>query len=195
MRLRVVISSIALLACGNQEQPKTAQPPVASTTPPAVTSAAPVASESAAAPTVASATPAPSATETAPPAPTFTKSLKEILDGAKTIKLTWREKLDSNEAKVVTIPAQSIKGIIDAIGAEQTPAGSTPAYMSTFSFRFEDAKGNPIATVSLYSSPTLSDSNKKYGRIDTADGKYAGIVVAKYEDLQKKLKALSVALP
>ncbi len=193
MRTRVVVSFIALLACGNQEQPKTAEPLAASATPPAATSAAPVASESAA--PVASATAAPSATETAPPPPAFTKSLKEILGDAKSIKLTWREKLDSNEAKVVTIPAQSIKAIIDAIGAEQTPAGSTPAYMSTFSFRFEDAKGNPIATVSLYASATMSDSNKKYGRIDTADGKYAGIVVAKYEDLQKKLKALSVALP
>jgi hypothetical protein len=193
MRTRVVVSFIALLACGNQEQPKTAEPPTASATPPAATSAAPVASASASAAPVASA--APTATETAPPPPAFTKSLKEILGDAKSIKLTWREKLDSNEAKVVTISAQSIKGILDAIGAEQTPAGSTPAYMSTFSFRFEDAKGNPIATVSLYSSPTMSDSNKKYGRIDTADGKYAGIVVAKYEDLQKKLKALSVALP
>ena len=131
----------------------------------------------------------------APAAPTFTKSLKELLADAKTIKLTWREKLDTNEAKTVTIQAQSVKGIIDAIGADQTPGGSAPAYMSTYSFRFEDAKGNPIATISLYSSPTMSDSNKKYGRIDTADGKYGGIVVAKYEDLQKKLKALGVTLP
>jgi hypothetical protein len=67
--------------------------------------------------------------------------------------------------------------------------------MSTYSFRFEDAKGNPIATISLYASPTMSDSNKKYARIDTAEGKYAGVVIAKYEDLQKKLKSLNVTLP
>ncbi len=191
MRVRFLVALVATIACGNAEEPKTAQPPAASTSAPvaSATSAAPVASESAA-PVVSA---APSASAPAPPA--FTKTLKELLADAKVIKLTWREKLDSNEAKTVTIPAQSLKGIIDAVGADQTPGGSAPAYMSTYSFRFEDAKGNPIATISLYASASLSDSNKKYGRIDTADGKYGGIVVAKYDELQKKLKALGVALP
>jgi hypothetical protein len=193
MRVRFLLVWVAAIACGNPEEPKTAQPPVASTSPPAATSAAPVASESAA--PVASATPSATASATAPAPPAFTKTLKELLADAKVIKLTWREKLDSNEAKTLTINAQSLKGILDAIGADQTPGGGAPAYMSTYSFRFEDAKGNPIATISLYASTSMSDSNKKYGRIDTADGKYGGVVVAKYDELQKKLKALGVPLP
>jgi hypothetical protein len=41
----------------------------------------------------------------------------------------------------------------------------------------------------------MSDSNRKYGRINVADGTYGGITIAKYEDLQKKLKSLGVELP
>jgi len=192
MKLRVLFFA-TVVACGNnQEQPKTVTP-VASETASASASAAPVASTSASATASATASAAP--TETTPPPPTFTKSLKDLLADAKTIKLTWREKLDSPEAKIQTIAAASIKGIVDAMGADQVPSGGGPAYMATYSFRFEDAKSNPIATISLYSSATMSDSNKKYGRIDTADGKYAGITVANYETLQKKLKALSIPLP
>jgi len=192
MNLRVLLVA-TVVACGNnQEQPKTVTP-VASETATASASAAPVASTTASATASTTASAAP--TETAPPAPTFTKPLKDLLADAKTIKLTWREKLDSNEGKVQTIAAASIKGIIDAIGADQVPSGGTPAYMATYSFRFEDAKGNPVATISLYASATMSDSNKKYGRIDTADGKYAGITVASYETLQRKLKSLSIPLP
>ncbi len=67
--------------------------------------------------------------------------------------------------------------------------------MSTFTFRFEDGSGNPLATVILYASATMSDTNKKYGRIDVADGTHGGIAVTKYDDLQKKLKTLGVTLP
>ena len=191
MRFVTCLSLFVLVACGNQEQPPTQPPPAASSAP--APSATPVASASAA--PVASATPEPTASAT-PPAPTITKTLKELVTDAKSIKLTWREKMDSNEAKVVTIhTAATIHGILDAIGADQVPSGSTPAYMSTFSFRFEDAKGNPLATVSLYASTTMSDSNKKYGRIDVADGTYAGITVAKYDELRKKLKSIGVTLP
>ncbi|HEY2367244.1 MAG TPA: hypothetical protein VGH87_12700 [Polyangiaceae bacterium] len=190
MNLRVLFFA-TVVACGNQEQPKTATPAASETATAATASA--VASDAPSASAVASVSAAP--TETAPPAPTFTKPLKDLLADAKTLKLTWREKLDSPDAKVQTITAASMKGIVDAIGADQVPSGGGPAYMATYSFRFEDAKGNPIATISLYSSATMSDSNKKYGRIDTADGKYAGITVATYETLQKKLKALSIPLP
>jgi len=192
MNLRVLLVA-TVVACGNnQEQPKTAAP-AASETASAAASTAPVASAPASATASATASAAP--TETAPPAPAFTKPLKDLLADAKTIKLTWREKLDSPDAKVQTITAASVKAIVDAVGADQVPSGAGPAYMATYSFRFEDGKGNPIATISLYSSATMSDSNKKYGRIDTADGKYAGITVASYDALQKKLKALSIPLP
>ena len=192
MNLRLVVLVATVVACGNnQEQPKTVTPVASETA--SATASAPVASTTASASASATASAAP--TETAPPAPTFTKPLKDLLADAKTLKLTWREKLDSPDAKVQTIAAASIKGILDAIGADQVPSGGGPAYMATYSFRFEDAKGNPIATISLYSSATMSDSNKKYGRFDTADGKYAGITVASYETLQKKLKALSIPLP
>jgi len=191
MNLRVLLVA-TVVACGNnQEQPKTVTPVASETA--SATASAPVASTTASASASATASAAP--TETAPPAPTFTKPLKDLLADAKTLKLTWREKLDSPDAKVQTIAAASIKGILDAIGADQVPSGGGPAYMATYSLRFEDAKGNPIATISLYSSATMSDSNKKYGRIDTADGKYAGITVANYDTLQKKLKALSIPLP
>jgi hypothetical protein len=192
MNLRVLFFA-TVVACGNnQEQPKTATPAASETaTASATASAEPVASTA----PIASATASAAPTETAPPPPTFTKPLKDLLADAKTIKLTWREKLDSPDAKVQTIAAASIKGIVDAFGADQVPSGGGPAYMATYSFRFEDAKGNPIATISLYASATMSDSNKKYGRIDTADGKYAGITVASYETLQKKLKTLTIPLP
>jgi hypothetical protein len=68
-------------------------------------------------------------------------------------------------------------------------------YMTTFDLKFVDKDGNPLATVSLFSSATMSDSNKKYGRINVADGTYGGITVAKYADLQQKLAALGVTLP
>jgi len=193
MRARFVVSLFAVLACGNQEQPPSTPPPAASSAAPAP-SAAPAASESAPA---ASAEPAPSATATAPAPPAFTKTLKQLVGDAKIIKLTWRENMDTNEAKTVTIrAAHTIAGILDALGPDQVPSGSTPAYMSTFQFRFEDAKENPLATVSLYASSTMSDANKKYGRIDvSADGAYAGVTVAKYDELQKKLKGIGVTLP
>src|SRR5215831_15937400 len=152
MKLRLLLVAATVVACGNnQEQPKTVTP-VASETASATASAAPVASTTASASASATASAAP--TETAPPAPTFTKPLKDLVADAKTIKLTWREKLDSPEAKVQTIAAASVKGIIDAMGGDQVPSGGGPAYMATYSFRFEDAKGNPIATISLYSSAT-----------------------------------------
>jgi len=182
---------VSLIACGNSEKPPAEPAPAASSAAPAP-STAPVASDSAA--PAASATPAPSASVAPPPA--FTKTLKQLVGDAKIIKLTWREKMDSNEAKVVTIrTAATIKAILDAMGPDQVPSGSSPAYMSTFQFRFEDAKENPIATVSLYASDNMADENKKYGRIDTADGTYAGLTVAKYDELQKKLKSIGVKLP
>src|SRR6266566_917997 len=135
MNLRVLFFA-TVVACGNnQEQPKTATPSASDT----ATASAPVApaSASASAAPIASAAP----TETAPPAPMFTKPLKDLLADAKVIKLTWREKLDTNDAKVQTIQAASIKGIVDALGADQVPSGGAPAYMATYSFRFEDGKG------------------------------------------------------
>ncbi len=192
MRARFFFWFVCLVGCGNQEPPS-APPPSASAAPAPPPSAAPVASESAA--PAASTAPTPSATAQ-PPAPAFTKTLKDLVGGAKLVKLTWRENLDSNEAKTVTIRTpQTIRAIVDALGADQVPAGTAPAYMSTFTFRFEDAKENPLATVSLYSSPTLPDSAKMFGRIDSADGKFAGVTVAKYDELQKKLKSLGVTLP
>jgi len=192
MRARVIVSLLCFAACGNREQPPAA-PATTASSPPAASSAAPAPSASEA--PVATAPPEPTATATPPP-PAFTKTLKQIVGDAKIIKLTWREKMDTNEAKSVTIrAAPTIRAIIDDLGADQTPTGTPPAYMSTFTFRFEDAKENPLATVSLYSSDSLSDSAKKDGRLDTASGDFAGITVAKYDELQKKLKSLGVTLP
>jgi hypothetical protein len=178
-----------MVSCGNQAQ-QSATAPTASAPP--AESAAPVASASVAPPS--SATASASATPTPPPVPT--KSLQEILANAKTIKLTFRPKLDSNESKSldITSPA-TIKAIVDAIGGAQHPEGGGPGYMPTFDLRFVDKDGNPLATVSLFASETMSDSNKKYGRINVSDGTYGGIVVANYADLQKKLKSLGVELP
>jgi hypothetical protein len=185
------MASVLVMACGNQQQPEPATPTTSA--PPAATSAAPAASESSA--PVASAAPEPTASATPPP-PALTKTVKQIVGDAKIIKLTWRENMSSNDAKTVTIrAAPTLRAIVDAIGADQTPTGTPPSYMSTFTFRFEDAKENPLATISLYASDTLPDSAKKYGRIDTADGSFAAITVAKYDELQKKLKSLGVTLP
>jgi len=200
MRIRQVVGCLLwVVACGNQEAPPATTPTATassapSAAPAATTSAAP---EASAAPSAA-ASAAPAATTAAAEAPPqLTQSLKELVANAKSIKLTWREDLSSNEAKTVTIKAPAtIKAILDAMGPDQKPSGSTPAYMSTYSFRFEDAQGNPLATVSLYSSATLADTAKKYGRVDvSATGKFGGITVEKYEELQKKLKAIGVPLP
>ena len=192
MRARVIVSLLCLVACGNQEQPPAA-PAATASAPPAASSAA--AAPSASEAPVATAPPEPTASATPPP-PAFTKTLKQLVGDAKIIKLTWREKMDTNEAKSVTIRAvPTIRAIVDDLGGDQTPSGTPPAYMSTFTFRFEDAKENPLATVSLYSSDSLSESAKKDGRIDTASGDFAGITVAKYAELQKKLKSLGVTLP
>jgi len=188
--MRTSIAWLAVsLACGNQS---TQEPTPTAPTTSATATSAPTASTA----SIPSATPSaePSATATAPPAPM--KKLSEILATAKSIKLTWRPKLDSNDAKLLDITtAQSLKQIIDAIGADQSPEGPGPSYMATIEMRFLDQGGNPLATISLYASATMSDANKKYGRINVADGTYGGITVAKYEELQKKLKALGVELP
>jgi len=192
---RFVGCLVYVIACGNQETPPATTPTATSTAAP---SAAPAASESAApaASAAPSASAAPAASASAAPAPSITKTLKELVGGAKTIKVAWREKLDSNEAKTVTVnTAATIKGIVDAMGPDQTPGGSTPAYMWTYTFRFEDGQGNPLATVSLFASATMSDSKKKDGRIDVANGTFGGVTVAKYEDLQKRLKAIGITLP
>ncbi|HSQ63016.1 MAG TPA: hypothetical protein VLM85_07360 [Polyangiaceae bacterium] len=199
MRMRRWVGCLfVLVACGNQEAPPATTPTATASSAPsaapvATTSAAP---EASAAPSAA-ASAAPSAAAAAEAPPQLTQSLKELVANAKSIKLTWREDLSSNEAKTVTVKAPAtIKAILDAMGPDQKPSGSTPAYMSTYSFRFEDAQGNPIATVSLYSSATLADAAKKYGRVDMASGgKFGGITVAKYDELQKKLKAIGVPLP
>ncbi len=138
---------------------------------------------------------APSASAVVEAPPAF-KPLKEILADAKTINLVWRERTDSNEGKTMTIKTDAtIKGLVKAIGADQVPNGGVPGVMTMFGFAFQDAAGTTIATIGLASSTTMSDSNKKYGRIDLPNGKYAGIVVADYADLQKRLKALNVNLP
>ncbi len=200
MRIRQWLGCLFLVAaCGNQEAPP-------ATTPMATTSSAPSAAPSATTSAVPEASAAPSAAASAVPAataseapapPQITQSLNELVANAKSIKLTWREDLSSNEAKTVTIKTPAtLKGILDAIGPDQKPSAGTPAYMSTYTFRFEDAQGNPLATVSLYTSANLADSAKKYGRVDVAaTGKFGGITVANYEELQKKLKALGVPLP
>jgi hypothetical protein len=184
---------ICVLACGNQEPATSPPPPV--TSHPATTSTAPAASASAA--PVASTAPEPSATASAAPAaPSITQTLKQLVGSAKVIQVAWREKMDSNQAKTATIRSvATIKAIIDALGADEVPSGSLPAYMWTFTFRFEDAKENPLATVSLFASPTMADETKKYGRIDTADGRFSGLTVAKYDVLQKKLRPLGIKLP
>jgi hypothetical protein len=179
-----------LVACGNGSQSGTTATTPTASAPPTQT----VATASASASTTPSATATETASATPPPAPMPT--LQEILANAKEIKLIWRPKLDTNETKNLEIKtAATIKGLLDVIGPDQRPEGNGPGYMSTFDFKFVDKDGNPLATVSLFASPTMSDSNKKYGRINTADGKFGGIVVAKYADLQKKLKALGVDLP
>lgn len=199
MRIRQVVGCLLwVVACGNQEAPPATTPTATASSAP---SAAPVATTSAApeasAGPSAAASAAPSAATAAEAPPQLTQSLKELVATAKSVKLTWREDLSSNEAKTVVIKAPAtIKAILDAMGPDQKPSGSTPAYMSTYSFRFEDAQGNPIATVSLYSSASLADAAKKYGRIDMASGgKFGGITVEKYDELQKKLKAIGVPLP
>ena len=119
----------------------------------------PIASASVAPP--ASATASASATPTPPPVPT--KSLQEILANAKTIKLTFRPKLDSNESKSldITSPA-TIKAIVDAIGGGQHPEGGGPGYMPTFDLRFVDKDGNPARHGEPASRPrTMSDSNRR----------------------------------
>jgi hypothetical protein len=187
MRIGWVLGCMVLWGCGNgtQSQPTTPTPSVTQ-------SAAPVVS---AAPSASAVATAPSATATTPP-PTPMKTLAEVLANAKTIKLSWRPKLDSNETQSIEIKTPAtIKAILDTIGPDQRPEGGGPGYMSTFDLRFEDQGGNPLATLSLFASPTMSDSNKKYGRINVADGTYGGITVAKYGDLQTKLKALGVTLP
>jgi hypothetical protein len=180
---------ILVVACGNQQT--TAAAPTASAT----ESAVPVAST--APPTVtASASVTPSATASATPPPAPMKTIGETLANAKTLHVAWRPKLDSNDTKNVEIKtAGAIKQIVDAIGGDQRPLGAGPGYMTTFDLKFVDKDGNPLATVSLFSSATMSDSNKKYGRINVADGTYGGITVAKYADLQQKLAAVGVTLP
>jgi hypothetical protein len=190
--MRITIWSLAfMLACGNQATP-------ASTTPTATASVAPP--PTATASTAASSAPSETATASAAPTasapPTPQKKIGEVLANAKTIHLTWRPKLDSNDAKLLDITTpQAIKQIVEAIGPDQTPQGEGPSYMATFTLKFVDQGQNPLATISLFASTTMSDSNKKYGRINVADGTYGGITVAKYEDLQKKLKPLGVDLP
>lgn len=188
--MRIAACVMFLIACGNQSAPEATTPTATATataTAPATASAAPSATAEPSA--------TPSATASAPP-PAPSKTVGEVLATAKTIKLAWRPKLDSTDSKTVDITtAASIKAIIDAIGGDQSPQGSGPGYMATFELKFVDQGGNPLATISLYSSATMSDSNKKYGRINVADGTYGGITVAKYADLQKKLKSLGVELP
>ncbi len=186
--MRIWIWGLVLsCACGNPSNQEATTPTATAT------ASAPVASV-ASEPTASA--PTASATPSATVAPVPQKKLSEILANAKTIKLTWRPKLDSTDAKLLDIATpQSIKQIIDAIGADQSAEGPGPSYMATFELKFIDQGGNPLATISLYASATMSDSNKKYGRINVADGTYGGITIAKYEDLQKKLKTLGVELP
>jgi len=179
---------VVVLACGNQQSVAS---PTPSATPPPTASASP---EPSATPSAAPSETA-SAAPTAPPAPPM-KTVQETLASAKSIKVTWRPKLDSNESKGLDVKTPAtIKQIVDAIGGEQRPEGPGPGYMSTLELKFIDQGGNPLATVSLFASETMSDSNKKYGRINVADGTYGGITVAKYADLQRALKGLGVALP
>jgi hypothetical protein len=175
---------LAAVACGNTEQHATAPTPSASAaTPSATVSATPTATASA------------TASATAEP-PQFTKPLKEIVAGAKTIVLVWREKMDSKEGFTVNIKTDAgIKGIVTALGGDQIPQGHGQGMMTTFSFTFQDAAGTRLASVSLYSSATMRDSSKKYGAIDLPNGTSSGIIVSDYADLQKKLKALNVDLP
>ena len=192
--MRIGWACVVLIACGNQSQPATPEAARATATPSATAPATPGASASASATATEAASASASATETPPPAPL--KTLAETLATAKSITLTWRPNLDAPDVKQMDInSAASIKAILDAVGPDQRPSGSGPGYMPTFDFKFFDKDGNPLATFSLFSSPTMSDSNKKYARINVADGTYGGVTVAKYEDLQKKLKALGVTLP
>ena len=190
--MRIGWACVMLIACGNQSQPATPSPETsASATAPATATAPPSGTASVAETPSATA----SATATSPP-PAAMKTLAEILANAKSITLTYKPKIDQPDLKQVDIKAAaSIKGILDAVGADQRPEGSGPGYMSTFDFKFFDKDGNPLATFSLFASPTMSDSNKKYARINVADGTFGGVTVAKYDDLQKKLKALGVTLP
>jgi len=178
-----------IIGCGNQTEPQSPAP-TSSTTPAASTTAPPMISASAS----ASATPSATAVVEAPP-PQL-KPLKELLANAKSIKLVWQERIDTNLGNTIDIKTDAtIKGIMSAIGADQSPQGGVPGFMITFSFTFQDAAGAKVATIGLGASTTMSDSNKKYGRIDLPDGTYAGIVVADYAGLQKRLKALNVNLP
>ncbi len=175
---------LAAAACGNTDQHTTAPTSSAS-----AAQSAPTATPSATATASATA----SATVEAPQ---FTKPLKEIVAGAKTIVLVWREKMDSNQGLTVNIKTDAgIKGIVTALGADQIPQGHGQGMMTTFSFTFQDAAGTRLASVSLYSSATMRDSSKKYGAIDLPNGTSSGIIVADYADLQKKLKSLNVDLP
>ncbi len=188
MRLRFLLSGL-IIACGNQTEPQSPPPTTTASAPSASASAPPVASASASAASSAR------AVVEAPPPPQL-KPLKELLANAKTIKLVWQERIDTNQGNTIDIKTDSaVKGIIGAIGADQSPQGGVPGFMITFNFTFQDAKGDKVATIGLGASATMSDSNKKYGRIDLPDGTYAGIVVADYPGLQKRLKALNVNLP
>jgi hypothetical protein len=188
MRFSVVLFGL-VIACGSSSTtPQSPTPSTTASAPAASASAAPVASAS------ASASAVPSATAEVEPPPL--KPLKEILANAKTIKLVWQERIDTNQGMTIDIKTDAaVKGILAAIGADQSPQGGVPGTMITFAFTFQDAAGNRIATVSLGASATMSDSNKKYGRIDLPDGTHAGVVVADYAGLQKRLKTLNVNLP
>ena len=191
--MRIGWACVMLIACGNSQSQPTTPPPSETAT--ATASATATAPPSATASVAETPSATASATATAPP-PAPMKTLAEILANAKSITLTYKPKMDQPDVKQLDIKsAASIKGILDAVGADQHPEGPGPGYMSTFDFKFFDKDGNPLATFSLFASPTMSDSNKKYARINIADGTFGGVTVAKYEDLQKKLKALGVALP
>ena len=184
---------VVVAACGNSSTPATTPSGTGTGTGTATATATVTASASAAPAETATASAAPTAT-TPPPAPM--KTLAETL-ATRQVHHPHVAPQDRHERdqQIDIKTAATIKAIINLVGADQRPGGSGPGYMSTFDFKFFDKDGNPLATISLFASATMSDSNKKYGRINVADETYGGIVVAKYDDLQKKLKALGVELP
>jgi hypothetical protein len=181
----VIWCAVLLFACGQPEQ-KAVTPTGESVS--ATASSPPPAAEASAAPSASV------AVVVAPVAPM--KPLKELVAGAKNIKLVWIEDTSSNKGVVINIKTDAtIRGLVTAIGGDQSPQGDVPGFMTTFAFTFEDADGKALATVGLCASATMGESMKKYGRLDLGNGTHAGIVVKDYADLQKKLKALGANLP
>src|SRR5580698_8772082 len=127
-----------IIACGNPTEPQAPPPSTTSSAAPSASATAPLASAS------ASAAPSASAVVEAPP-PQL-KPIKELLANAKTIKLVWQERIDTNQGNTIDIKTDStVKGIIGAIGADQSPQGGVPGFMITFSFIFQDAAGAKVA--------------------------------------------------